>query len=162
MISRVPKGLGILSHHFGSDGSGGHLFCRPAGGSRLPASYETVDKRLHYIQMNGQSLFRFGVETLVRSSLKVLEQADLDTDHVDLFIPHQANLRIIKSGINRLKIPLEKSFVNVQKYGNTAYASIPIALDESVKAGRLRHGDVVLLTGFGAGLTWASGVMKWV
>ncbi len=162
VISRVPKGQGFLSHHFGSDGSGGHLFYRPAGGSRLPASHETVNKRLHYIQMDGQSLFRFGVETLVRSSLNVLEQANLDTEDVDLFIPHQANLRIIKSGIQRLNIPLDKTFINVQKYGNTASATIPIALDESIKTGRLRKGDVVLLTGFGAGLTWASVLMKWI
>ncbi len=162
VLGRVPGGMGILSYHFGSDGSGGHLFCRPAGGSRLPASHETVDKKLHYIQMDGQNLFRFGVATLVNSSKKALEQANLNSDHVDLFIPHQANLRIIKSGIERLRIPLDKTYINIHKYGNTASATIPIALDETVRNGRLKKGDVVLLTGFGAGLTWASVVMKWI
>jgi 3-oxoacyl-[acyl-carrier-protein] synthase-3 len=162
VLGPVPEGIGILSHHFGSDGSGGHLFYRPAGGSRLPASHETVEKRLHYIQMDGQNLFRFGVATLVNSSMKALKQANLQTDHVDLFIPHQANLRIIKSGIKRLNIPLEKTYINIHKYGNTASATIPIALDETVRSGRLKKDDVVLLTGFGAGLTWASVVLKWV
>ncbi len=162
VLDRVSEGMGILSHHFGSDGSGGNLFYRPAGGSRMPASYETVDKRLHYIQMDGQNLFRFGVATLVNSSKEALKKANLQTDNVDLFIPHQANIRIIKSGIKRLNIPLKKTYINIHKYGNTASATIPIALDETVKSGQLKKDDIVLLTGFGAGLTWASVVMKWI
>jgi 3-oxoacyl-[acyl-carrier-protein] synthase-3 len=160
LVAPVEDG-GVLALHLGADGSGGDHFRRPAGGSRLPASAETVQEGLHYIHMNGRALFRFGVETMVKASLQCLEKAGLGIEDVDLFIPHQANLRMVEAGIERLGIPRERTVVNLQRYANTSAATIPIALWEAVAGGRLAPGDLLLMTGFGAGLTWGSVLMRW-
>ncbi len=161
VVGPAPPGTGVVSFHLGADGSGGRLFYMPAGGSRRPATPETVEAREHYVRMDGPSLFRFGVGAMVEASLRALEGAGLDVDDVDLFIPHQANLRIIKAGLDRLGIPPERTVVTLDRFANTAAATIPIALDEVARSGRLEPGMNLLLTGFGAGLTWASAVIRW-
>ncbi len=161
VVGSVNHGSGLLGYHLGADGSGGKLFYKPAGGSRRPASRETVDAREHYIKMDGPSLFRFGVEAMVAASRHALDRASLGVESVDLFVPHQANLRIIHAGLERLGVPRDKTMITLDRVANTAAASIPIALDEAVRAGNLRPGMVVLLTGFGAGLTWGSAVVRW-
>ncbi len=161
VIGRVKNGSGLLGFHLGADGGGGGLFFMPAGGSRRPSTFETVEAREHYIKMDGPSLFRFGVDALVQSSRNALDRAGLGVDAVDLFIPHQANLRIIDAGLERLGIPRDKTLVTLDRFANTAAASIPIALDDAVRSGRVQPGMCVLLTGFGAGLTWGSTVLRW-
>ncbi len=152
---------GLLSFVLGSDGSGAcHLYV-PAGGSRLPASHATVDERKHYVKMNGREVFRFATSVVPDSVLQAIERAGLTTDDVDVLVPHQANIRIIDSQLRRLKMREEVAFANVQRYGNTSAASVPLALCEAVEAGRIRSGDTVVLTGFGAGLSWGAAVWKW-
>ena len=152
---------GVIAQYMGADGAGGHLFCRPAGGSRMQLTPQVLERGLHYIQMDGPSLFRAGVEMMVGASRKALEIARLAVSDVDLFIPHQANQRMLDAGLQRLGIPTEKTVVNLDRYANTSAATIPIALDEVVRSGRVERDDIVLLTGFGAGLTWASAVIRW-
>jgi len=161
VVGRVTDGSGLLGFHLGADGGGGGLFFMPAGGSRRPSTFETVEAREHYIKMDGPSLFRFGVDALVQSSRNALDRAGLCVDDVDLFVPHQANLRIIDAGLERLGIPRERTLVTLDRFANTAAASIPIALDEAVRSQRLTPGMNVLLTGFGAGLTWGSTALRW-
>jgi 3-oxoacyl-[acyl-carrier-protein] synthase-3 len=161
VVGPVNHGTGLLSFHLGADGGGGRLFYMPAGGSKRPASVETVQAREHYIHMDGPSLFRFGVEAMVEASRRALDRAGVGVADVDLFVPHQANLRIIHAGIERLGIPRERTLVTLDRFANTAAATIPIALDEAVRSGRLRSGMLVLMTGFGAGLTWGSSVLRW-
>ena len=161
VVSKVNHGTGMLSWHLGADGGGGGLFYMPAGGSRRPATAETVAGREHYIRMDGPSLFRFGVEAMVQASRTALQGAGLGVDDVDLFIPHQANLRIISAGLDRLGIPESKTLITLDRLANTAAATIPIALDQAVRDGRLVPGMTVLLTGFGAGLTWGASVLRW-
>lgn len=145
----------------GSDGSGASALCLPAGGSRMPAREETVRDRLHFVRMAGPEVFRFATRVVAESTLQVLEKAGLTSEDIDLFIPHQANTRIIDSAVRRLGIPRDRVFVNIEKYGNTSSASIPIALCEAEERGLLHPGSRVVMVGFGAGLTWAAGVMQW-
>jgi 3-oxoacyl-[acyl-carrier-protein] synthase-3 len=161
VVRPVNHGSGILGYHFGADGSGLELFYVPSGGSVRPTTHETVNAREHYLRMDGKSLFRFGVDALVSASRKALESAGLGVADVDLFVPHQANLRIIDAGIERLGLPRDRCLITLDRYANTAAATIPIALDDALVAGRLKSGMVVLLTGFGAGLTWGSVVLRW-
>ncbi len=161
VLGEVPEGHGILGVNLGSDGSGGSLLSLPAGGTRIPATEETVKQRLHYIHMEGNEVFKFAVKVMGEASVKALEQAGLQASDVDWLIPHQANIRIIQSAAKRLKMPMEKVIVNVDRYGNTSSASIPIALEEAIHDGRIKSGQVVSMVGFGAGLTWASAVMRW-
>ena len=142
-------------------GSGGKYLFQPAGGSRRPASHETVDAREHFIHMNGNEVFKFAIQIMGKTAKRVLAKAGLEPADVDLLVPHQANIRIINSAAKRLKMPMEKVWVNVDKYGNTSAASIPIALCEAQEQGVLKKGGTVLLVGFGAGLTWSSIVLKW-
>jgi 3-oxoacyl-[acyl-carrier-protein] synthase-3 len=145
----------------GSDGSGAQVLCLPAGGSRMPAREETVRDRLHFVRMAGPEVYRFATRVVAEATTQVLGKVGLDANDVDLFIPHQANTRIIEAAVRRLKIPWERVFVNIDRYGNTSSASIPIALCEAVDAGRLRPGDRVVMVGFGAGLTWGAGAIQW-
>ena len=161
VLGPALNGAGLLAGLLGSDGSGWRSFIRPAGGARLAPSPEALAQRQHYIHMNGQDLFRFGVRTLVSTAESVLAKAGMGPADVDLFIPHQANLRILQAGAQRLGIPPERTFVNIDRCGNTAAASVGIALDEAVRAGRVRSGSIVLLVGFGAGLSWSGGVVRW-
>jgi 3-oxoacyl-[acyl-carrier-protein] synthase-3 len=161
VLGPSPAGSGILSTRLGSDGSGGPLLSLPAGGSRLPATGETLEKRLHYLHMNGREVFKFAVKAMVDGSLEALEAAGLKKGDVDFLIPHQANIRIIEASAKRMGISLENVLINVDRYGNTSTASVPLALNEAVLEGRIKDGDNVVLVAFGAGLTWGAAVMRW-
>lgn len=161
VLSQVEDGYGILGIELGADGSGGDFLNVPASGSLHPATTKTIEDKLHYIHMNGSEVFKFAIKIMGEAALKSLDVAGLKPEDIDCLIPHQANIRIIKSAAKRLSLPMDKVVVNVDKYGNTSAASIPIALSEAVESSRIKKGDVVVLVGFGAGLTWASCVMKW-
>ena len=133
----------------------------PAGGSRLPATRETVDGKLHTLHMNGREIFKFAVRIVGEAAEEVLAAAGLDKSDLDFFIPHQANIRIIESAAKRLGLPMEKVIVNVDRYGNTSTASVPLALEEAVRKGKIKKGDNIVMVGFGTGLTWAAVAMKW-
>jgi len=156
-----PNSGRILGFDLGCDGSGLDILGIPAGGSRMPASHETVDARQHYVKMNGSEVYKFATRVVAPSAGRVLERCGLTVDDIDLFIPHQANLRIIEAGAKNLGIPESKIYTNLQRYGNTSGASIPLCLVEARAEGRLRDGDLVLLMGFGAGLTWGSCLLEW-
>ncbi|MEM7531890.1 MAG: beta-ketoacyl-ACP synthase III [Chloroflexota bacterium] len=158
--SDVPGGINAIE--LGSDGSGAGALMLPAGASAMPASLETVSNGSHYMTMDGKAVFRFATKVMASATRKVLQRAGLTVDDIDVVVPHQANMRIIQNSVQKqLKIPQEKIFVNVQKYGNTSTASIPIALCEAIDEGRIKQGDNVVFVGFGAGLTWAACSVKW-
>lgn len=161
VLQPVEEGYGFLSFDLGADGSGGDLLKVPAGGSRKPATMQTVLNEEHYLTMNGNEVFKFAVKMMGDTSLKSLQQAGLSTADVDFFVPHQANTRIIDAAVKRLGLSPEKFYVNLDKYGNMSSASVPVALDEAVEKGLIKKGDTVVLVGFGAGLTWGSCVLKW-
>ena len=144
----------------GSDGSGAQALCLPAGGSRLPARAETVRDRLHFVRMAGPEVYRFATRVVGEATQQVLAKAGLHPSDVDLFIPHQANTRIIDAAVRRLSMREDRVFINIDRYGNTSSASIPIALCEAEERGLLEPGSRVLMVGFGAGLTWAAGIMQ--
>ncbi len=151
---------GILSTRLRTDGSYAKTLYVPAGGSLKPASIETIESKQHTITMNGKEVFKIAVRAMEEISREVLEEANVSIDEVTLVIPHQANRRIINALAERLKVPLEKVVVNVDKYGNTSAASVPVALDEAWRAGRIAAGDVVLLNAFGAGFAWGAAVIR--
>jgi len=157
--SDVPGG--VLSAVLGADGSGGDLLMLPAGGSRQPASAETVAQGLHYIHMNGPEIFRFATRVTARASRQALAEADVNLEDISLLISHQANGRIIQSAAKSLKLPPEKVFVNLDRYGNTSAASVPIALCEAIEQDRVKRDDHLVMVSFGAGLTWAAVVVRW-
>ena len=161
IIEATTEKRGIYSTHIHSDGDLSDLIALPGGGSRYPSSRETILKRLHYIKMKGNETFKVAVRTLEELAEKTLEDNKLDPSQLSLLIPHQANLRIIQATARRLNLPMEKVFVNIEKYGNTSAASIAIALDEAVRVGRIVDGDYILLEAFGGGLTWASSLIRW-
>jgi len=160
VLDRVSEG-GFLGFELGADGSGGPQLYLPAGGSRAPASAETVAEHQHFVQMNGREVFKFATRVLVSSAEKVLAECGKTVDDVDVYVPHQANVRIIDHAAEKLGIPKEKIVVNVERYGNTSSGSIPLALADAEAEGRLRDGALVLMTGMGAGLTWGSGLIEW-
>ncbi|HEY8687276.1 MAG TPA: beta-ketoacyl-ACP synthase III [Chloroflexota bacterium] len=145
----------------GSEGSGGAALCLPAGGSKNPASVDTIRQGLHYVKMAGPAVFRFATRVVADSTNEVLARSHLSINDIDLFIPHQANTRIIESAVRRLGIPRDRVYINIDRFGNTSSASIPIALSEAQAEGRLQPGDTVVMVGFGAGLTWGAGAMQW-
>ena len=153
--------VGVLAWDLGCDGSLTGLLGVPAGGSRLPTSAETVAGGDHWLKMDGREVFRRAVRVIVDSARTTLAAAGLTSDDVALFVPHQANSRIIDSAATKLGLPPERTFVNIERYGNTSAASVPIALAEAADAGRLQRGDIVLLSGFGAGMSWASALVRW-
>jgi 3-oxoacyl-[acyl-carrier-protein] synthase-3 len=155
------EGHRILSLNLGADGNFGSLIEQPAGGTKLPATEETVQNRLHTIHMKGNEVFKLGVRGMADACLKALEEAGHGADDVDLLVTHQANLRIIEATAKRLGIPSEKVFTNIQKYGNTSAASVPIALDEARRSGKLKDGDLVATVVFGGGLTWGAALIRW-
>lgn len=152
---------GVISAVMHSDGSGGDLLSLPAGGSKMPASEATVRDGLHFIKMEGRGVFRFATRVMASATKEVLEKANLTTEAIDLVVPHQANTRIIEAAARGLKLPMEKFVVNLDRYGNTSTASIPIATVEAVESGRLKPGDKVVFVGFGGGLTWGALLAEW-
>jgi 3-oxoacyl-[acyl-carrier-protein] synthase-3 len=151
---------GIISSYFAADGSYGNLLNMPAGGSLRPASHETVDQHLHCIRMAGNEVFKVAVRAMAEAALKALERANMSPKQVDLLVPHQANSRIIEATAKRLNLPMDKVAVNIDRYGNTSAASIPLALDEAIREGRVKQGDHVLMVAFGAGFTWSGVLMR--
>jgi len=151
----------ILGFDLANEGSGAELLTIPAGGSRLPASEQTVAAGLHYLKMKGSEVYRFGTRLVPDSARRVLAAHGRTVDELDLFVPHQANLRIIEGAVAKLGIAPDKVYTNLERYGNTSCASIPLCLSEARDEGRLRDGDLVLLMGFGAGLTWGSCLLEW-
>jgi 3-oxoacyl-[acyl-carrier-protein] synthase III len=152
---------GLLSFVLGSHGVGGDLIKLPAGGARYPASPETIQNGSHFIKMNGQEVYRFAVRIMGDSAVEALDKAGLEYEDISLFVPHQANLRIISSIADRLRLDQSKVFIDIEKYGNTSAASIPIALCEAIEQGRVKDGDNLLFIAFGAGLTSAAAILKW-
>jgi 3-oxoacyl-[acyl-carrier-protein] synthase-3 len=152
---------GMLAYQFGADGSGGDLLNRPAGGSRMALSPEALDKGLHYLYMDGKAVFKWAVRILTDSSIAVLAKARREVADVRWFIPHQANIRIIHAASDVLGFPRDAVFKNLQNYGNTSGGTIPLALDEIKKDGQVRRGDLLLTSGFGAGLVWGTVLWRW-
>ena len=161
LLEGTKEKHGIYSTHIYSDGSLSDLIYLPGGGSKNPCSRETILKKMHFMKMKGNETFKVAVRTLEELASRTLEENSLTPSQLSLLIPHQANLRIIKATAKRLGLPAEKVFINIEKYGNTSAASIPIALDEAVQSGRCRKGDYILLEAFGGGLTWASALLRW-
>lgn len=161
LMTRGRPDQGILAYSLGADGSGGDLLSRPACGSRLPPSAELIEKGLHYMHMDGRAVFRWAVAILCDTIQDVLAHAGYSTSDVDLYIPHQANIRIINAGIDVLHIPRSRVFNNLARYGNTSAGSVPLALDEAVQEGRVKQDDLILLSGFGAGLAWGTALVRW-
>lgn len=157
--SEMPGG--ILSSVMRSDGSGGDLLTLPGGGSRHPTTLETVECGLHFIQMNGREVYRFATKVMAAATREAIEAANFHLSEVDLVIPHQANRRIIEAAAKGLDLPMERCVINLDRYGNTSTASIPIATCEAAASGRLKPGDKVVFVGFGAGLTWGALAVEW-
>ncbi|OLS02073.1 beta-ketoacyl-ACP synthase III [Tissierella creatinophila] len=161
IVEPCEDGFGMLAEDLGSDGSKGDVLIVPAGGSKKPTSLETVEEGLNFIKMDGREVFKFAVRIMEKASNDVLKKAGLTSKDIDLLVPHQANIRIIDAALKKLDLEKEKVFVNLEKYGNTSAASIPVALDEALDQKRIRKGDNLLLVAFGAGLTWGGVVLKW-
>ena len=161
VLQQVEEGYGFLGYDLGMDGAGGSLLAMPGGGSMHPASAETVAKKMHTIQMAGSEVFKFAVRIMGETALKALDKAGLGIGDVDCLIPHQANTRIVDAAVKRLGIDAGKVVVNLDRYGNMSAASIPVALDEAARSGRLNYGDIMVMVGFGGGLTWGAAVVKW-
>jgi 3-oxoacyl-[acyl-carrier-protein] synthase-3 len=161
ILEPTEEDRGIVSMHINSDGSMWELLHMPGGGSRNPASIDSVEKGLHYIKMKGNEIFKVAVRALEDLAIKTLDENKIEPSQLSLLIPHQANLRIIQATADRIGIAMDKVVVNLDIYGNTSAASIPIALDEAVRTGRIKDRDYILLEAFGGGLTWASALIKW-
>lgn len=155
------EGEGILAFTLGADGASSSLLTLPAGGSRIPAGLDTVSEGLHYIHMEGKAVFKFAVKIMAKAVSDVLKKCGREPGDIGLLIPHQANIRIIESACERFKIPMEKVMVNIGQYGNTSSASVPLALFEAVRDGRVKKGQLIVLVAFGAGLSWGSMALIW-
>jgi len=153
--------VGFGPFALGSDGSGAEMMIVPAGGSLRPASHQTVDERLHYMKIRGREVYRFAVTKMVEMVAWAMEEGGITADDLKLIIPHQVNVRILEAAAKRLQVPMEKIYIDIERYGNTSAASVPIALDEAVRAGKLEPGDPVVLVAFGGGLTWAACSLRW-
>lgn len=161
LLARGDPDQGLIAYSMGADGAGGPMLDRKACGSRLPPTPELLKDGKHYMYMDGRAVFRWAVSILCDTIQDVLKFAKLTPDDVDLYIPHQANIRIINAACDVLKIPRTKVFANLDKYGNTSAGSIPLALDEAIEQGMLRPGHLAVLSGFGAGLAWGTALMRW-
>ena len=161
IIQRNPVKHEILSSSLAADGSEADVLIMPGGGARNPASLESIQQRLHYIQFRGKEVFKLAINNITNLIMETTRENGLTLEDIDLIIPHQSNLRIIEATMEKLGLPMEKAFVNIDKYGNTSSASVPIAIDEARKDGRLRKGNIVMLVAFGGGLTWGSSLIRW-
>jgi 3-oxoacyl-[acyl-carrier-protein] synthase-3 len=161
LLTRGRPDQGLISFSLGSDGGGGDMLSRPACGSRMPPTPDLLNKGLHYMHMDGRAVFRWAVSILCDTIQDVLTASELQPGDVDLYIPHQANIRIINAAIDVLKIPRSKVFNNLDRYGNTSAGSVPLALSEAVQEGHVQPGNLLVLSGFGAGLAWGTAVLRW-
>lgn len=161
VLMNRPNSHGLLTACMGADGSKAGLLSMPAGGSRMPATIDSVSNRLHYLRMDGKETFKNAVGAMLSASQTALSRCELDISRIRLVIPHQANRRIIDAVGERLGVREDQVFINLHKYGNTSAASVAIALDEAVRGGRIQRGDLILLVVFGAGLTWGAAVVEW-
>lgn len=161
VLGPTEEGKGILSSLMGADGEGGKFLTLPAGGSRMPTTIASIEENLHYLKMDGSEVFKFAVRIMNKASQEVIKQGGFDVEDIDYLVPHQANIRIIQSAAKKLKLPMNKIYVNLDKYGNMSAASVPVALDEALKQGKIKTNDLVVMVGFGAGLTWGASVVKW-
>ena len=160
VLSKVEKGYGFLSQYMGADGSGKNFLKISAGGSRLPASISTIEQNLHYIYMDGSEVFKFAVRIMADAAKEAIIRANIEKEDIDFLIPHQANKRIIEGAAKRLELNMSKIITNLDRYGNMSAASIPVALDEVLAKGMIKKGDIICMVGFGAGLTWASNIIR--
>ena len=161
VLGETEEGKGILSTYMGSDGEGGKFLALPAGGSRMPSTVETIRDGFNYVKMDGSEVFKFAVRIMGKATEEALKLSGHQLQEIDYLVPHQANIRIIEAAAKRLKMPLDKVHVNLDKYGNMSAASIPVALDEAIQEGKVKKDDLIVMVGFGAGLTWGSCVVKW-
>ncbi|OGW86306.1 MAG: 3-oxoacyl-ACP synthase [Omnitrophica bacterium RIFCSPHIGHO2_02_FULL_46_11] len=161
VLGEVQDGHGILATYLGSDGAQANLLKIPAGGSAIPPSPASVEAGLHYVHMDGSEVFKSAVRIMCDSIIEVAKRADLKVEDIDCLIPHQANLRILNAVSDRTGIPLEKIFINLDRYGNMSAASTPVALYEAVKSGRVKKNSNIVLVAFGSGLTWAACTIRW-
>ncbi|MGI6452154.1 MAG: beta-ketoacyl-ACP synthase III [Syntrophomonadaceae bacterium] len=161
VLGKGNSDAGIICSFLGADGSGGPFLQVPAGGCALPASEDTVKSRLHFIRMNGNEIFRFATRITMEASDRLLSMAKMTYDDIDFFVPHQSNLRIIKTAQKRMNLPLEKTLINVDKFGNMSAACIPVALSMAEEEGRIKPGHIVLMVSFGAGLTYGGALIRW-
>jgi 3-oxoacyl-[acyl-carrier-protein] synthase-3 len=161
VLTREQGNHGILSTLLYADGSCGNLLYMPGGGSAHPTTHETIAKRYHYLKMDGNKVFKTAVKALEDCVVQILALNNLTSDSIDLLISHQANLRIIQAIAKRLELPPEKVFINIEKYGNTSSASVPIALDEANRQNLITKNNLILLNAFGAGFTWGSALVRW-
>jgi len=160
VLKRSDSSAKILATTVGSDGSLGDLLMIPGGGSRVPASHDSVDKRLHYMKMAGNNVFKHAVRNMCNAGMGALEKAGLSVEDVDWVVPHQANMRIITAISSRVGIPMDQFVVNLDRLGNTTAATVPLALDEAIRDGRIKSGDKVLMIVFGGGFTWGATVLE--
>lgn len=161
VLEESTDNSGMLSSYWKADGNLGDLLSLPAGGTRIPATAESVAQNLHYLQMKGNEVFKHAVKRMGEAAVAALKKAGLRAEDIDYLIPHQANIRIIDATGRRLKLPPEKVYINIQKYGNVSVATIPIALHELSEAGKLKKGSIIVMDAFGAGFTWAAVVYRW-
>jgi 3-oxoacyl-[acyl-carrier-protein] synthase-3 len=161
VLEASEDGSGIIDTDLYSDGQYWDLLYMPGGGARHPATHESIDARLHYAKMKGSDVFKVAVRMFVDCAETMLARHKLTPDDIDLFIPHQANLRIIEAAAKRVGLPMEKVFVNVDRYGNTGAASVYVALEEALAAGRIKKGDTILMAAFGGGFAWGAALVKW-
>lgn len=161
VLARGSEKAGILETCIGAEGRGAGFMCIPAGGARQPASIETVQQRLHYMKMEGREVFKFATKVIPEVGNELLSRAGLKYEDVDYFVPHQANIRIIKTAMKHMDLPEEKALIYIDRFGNTSAASIPVALAVAEEEGRLKSGDLILCIGFGAGLTYGGSLIRW-
>ncbi len=161
ILEEVEEGYGILDFEHRIDGSGGPFLCMPAGGSLRPSTHETVDARQHYIHQEGKEVYKNAVRDMAEVSRLMLDRNALDPKDLALFVPHQANIRIMEAAAKRLELPRERMANNIVHYANTTAATLPTAMHQSLEAGRLKKGDIVVLAAFGAGFTWGGTLLKW-
>ncbi len=163
VLSRAEEGddSRLLDHYLRSDGAGTDLIIMPGGGARRPSSHDTVDGKLHFLSMQGNDVFKFATKSMQTLIETAIERNGLSVDDLDLVVPHQVNSRIIDTVLRKVDIPEEKIYLNLQRYGNTSAASVPMALHEAVEEGRIQAGSLVLLVAFGAGLTWGYNLVRW-
>jgi 3-oxoacyl-[acyl-carrier-protein] synthase-3 len=160
VVKRAEDGRGILSTYMKSDGTLAELLYRPGGGARIPLDIAVLDERSHFVKMAGPEVFKSAVRAMCEAAETALQRAGVTADEIDLLVPHQANIRIIEATAKYAKMPMDKVFVNVDRYGNMSSASIPVALDEAFEQGRIGEGSLVLMVAFGAGFTWAANVVR--